>query len=152
MMTLTHAFDARRRRDQLENFRREQIVVEHHIGLPENSERLEREQLRIARPRAHQIDGPAFAPAFAPVALRRGASARQACLFARKLVKPQAARLGIDLRGEQCAARVTQLLDPFRILRAELLFQLPSQALRERGAVAGGGNRNLQVARLTTAG
>jgi hypothetical protein len=39
-----------------QNRRRNQIIVEHHIGGREQARRFERQQFRIARPRAHEVD------------------------------------------------------------------------------------------------
>jgi hypothetical protein len=48
VVALADALDARRRRDQLEDLRREQIVVQDDVGLTEDAQGFQRQQFRIA--------------------------------------------------------------------------------------------------------
>ncbi len=54
------------------------------------------------------------------------------------------AALRLDLPGKQPLARLAQFLDPQPILGGELLLELFSEALRERRAETGGGDRDLK--------
>ena len=49
----------------------------------------------------------------------------------------------IQLRGEELVASFTQLRQPFFVFRAELIFELFSEALRKGRALASGGNGDL---------
>ena len=44
--------------DAVENFRRDQFVIKHDVGILERAQRLDGEQIRIARPGADQRDRP----------------------------------------------------------------------------------------------
>ena len=54
----------------------------------------------------------------------------------------------IQLRGEELVASFTQLRHPFFVFRAELVFELFSEALRKGRALASGGNGDLQCPAL----
>ena len=52
------AFDARGRRNQLEDFLCQQVVVQHDVSLSQHAQRFQREQLGIARPGANEVHHP----------------------------------------------------------------------------------------------
>ena len=49
-VALADTLDSGGRGHELQNLRREEIVVQDHIGLPQNSQGFQREQFRIAGP------------------------------------------------------------------------------------------------------
>ncbi len=136
-MPFAHALDTRSRRDELENLRRQQIVVQHHVRLTENPQRLQGEQLRVSWSRADEIHHSRCLTAVA-----RRAKAVRCCHFMQLLLS----HVGVHVRREQLAPRFAQLLNPLGVFGTELLLELDADTLRERRAMACGRNRDLQIA------
>src|SRR5688500_270350 len=70
VMTLADTFDPGPGWDQIEDVRREQIVVQYDVRLTENAQRLQRQQLRIARPRSDEINHALAGPILVAEAVR----------------------------------------------------------------------------------
>src|SRR5712671_2583766 len=70
------------------------------------------------------------------------------CFLAGVLVEQAFPFFRIQLRGEELVASFTQLRHPFFVFRAELIFELFSEALRKGRALASGGNGDLQCSTL----
>src|SRR5579863_9787306 len=60
--TLPHTMKLGRRRNETQNLGRDQIVVKHNLGALQQAQSLHCKQLRITRPRTHQVDFPFHAP------------------------------------------------------------------------------------------
>ena len=68
----------------IENLRRDQFVVEHDVGVLQRAQRLDREQIRIARPRADQRDA-----AFDSPGTRAGISGGSTIVFSESSASSQ---------------------------------------------------------------
>jgi hypothetical protein len=56
VVPLPYRFNARRRGNERENLRRQQIVMQYDVGVTENPQRLQRQQVGIAGTCADEID------------------------------------------------------------------------------------------------
>ena len=65
-----------------------------------------------------------------------------------EIVQEALALLRIHVGGEQFLTLLAELLEPGFVFRAELLFEFFAEALSQRGALAGGGDGDLQRAAL----
>src|ERR1035437_532556 len=73
---LAHVVYLRRGRNETQDFWSDQVVVEHRICRSPHTQRFQREQLRVARSRTHQINFPLHAPS--PFVASSGVSAKAA--------------------------------------------------------------------------
>ena len=139
----------------------DQPVVEHHVGFLHQAEGPERQQVRVARPGAHQIDladgmvvgGRAVGPAFGDFAVEQGLGAG---FIARQdhfgdgavinsLPEAQPRLMAGQLARQRRAALARERRQP-AIGRRNQRFQAGLQHPAEQGRVAAGGNRHHQRA------
>ncbi len=78
--------------------------------------------------------------------LARGAGGRVADLAVRQFVEQELARFAAWMRGENFAAKLAEIREPWAQIGGQLLVDFTAQALREGGAFAGSRDGDLQIA------
>ena len=136
---------------ELENRRRNQVVVQNNIGGLDQAQRLDREQVGIARSGSDKLTFARFGWRWicrsgASANWRDGHESRFADLPLRQLVQQRLALFAARMSGQNFAAKFAQIREPGTKILGQLLIDFAAQTLRDGGTFAGGRNGDLQIA------
>ena len=124
---LAHVMHLRRGGNKLQDFGRDQVVVQHSVGSFQQAQPFHRQQFRITRPRTHQINLPVHAPS--PFAANSGVFGQ--CRFQRFPAgqRMQQFKLAFFLKiaGKNQFSRLAEFRYPGCVSRDQIVFRVAGE-------------------------